>query len=348
MTSKASLPSAMKAWLYSKTAGGLEKNLSFSTNARMPPAPRRGQVLVKVLSAAINPADYKVPEMGAIFKLVLTTPASPGMDFCGRIVAVGAAVEGFSCDDLVFGSLGIPSQFGSLGEYLVAGTEQIAHVPAGVAVDAAASLGIAGQTAYQSVVPYVSSGDRVFINGGAGGCGIFAIQIAKLLGCQVTTTCSTRNVQFCRDLGADQVIDYTVEDVVSVLRSHGPVYSLALDHIGSPDALFRESQHFLLPGKTFVQVGASAMATFAGRLLRPGFLGGGRRKYHIFFFKNTKAHLVQLADWLHQGKLNVVFDSTFAYEDSIHALEKLRSGHCRGKVVIHVAESADLAADGSH
>lgn len=328
----------MKAWIYSSVSGGLEKNLSFSPSARVPPTLRQDQVLIQVISASINPADYKIPEMGPLGKMITTTPASPGMDFCGRVVAVGASVSEFQPDQLVYGCLGKPSQFGSLGEYIVGRTNEIAALPAGVDPDHVAAVGVAGQTAYQSIAPYVSTGDKVFINGGSGGCGMFAIQVAKLLGCHVTTTCSARNVQFCKDLGADEVIDYTSENVADVLKRHGQVYSHAIDHIGSPDNLYSESHHFLLPGKTFVQVGAASIGTYADRLVRPGFLGGGKRKYSIFLFKNTRDDLVRIGEWIQQGKIKVAIDSIFEFDDAVKALEKLRSGRSRGKIIIHVAE----------
>lgn len=328
----------MKAWLYSSTWGGLEKNLNLDHCARVPPPLRKDQVLTQVISACINPADYKVPEMVLVGKLITSMPASPGMDFCGRVMAVGDAVSEFHPGQFVYGCLDMPSQFGSLGEYVVSRKDQIAPVPAGVDLDQIAAVGIAGQTAYQSLVPYVSAGDKVFINAGSGGCGMFAIQMAKALGCHVTTTCSKRNVQFCKDLGADEVIDYTSEDVVKALKSHGQVYSHAIDHIGLPRNLYSESHRYLLPGKTFVQVGADWIGTFAGRLLRPRLLGGGKRNYSIFFYKNTHEHLVQLGEWVQQGKIKVTLDSVFEFEDAIKAIERQRSGRSRGKIVVHVSK----------
>ncbi|EAW06613.1 NAD(P)-dependent alcohol dehydrogenase [Aspergillus clavatus NRRL 1] len=333
-----SLPSTMKAWLYSNASGGLEKHLTFNPEARTPGTLRQNHVLIQVISASINPADYKVPELGLASKVVITTPATPGMDFCGRVVIIGPDVSDFHPDQLVYGSIGIPSQFGSLGEYLVCAASTIAALPEGVDPDHAATVGVAGQTAYQSLAPYVSAGEKVLINGGSGGVGIFAIQIAKLLGCHVTTTCSTRNVQFCKDLGADEVIDYTQTDVLSTLKSQGHVYSHVVDHIGLPEGLYRECDAFLLPGKVFVQVGAASMLTFARRLVRPSFLGGGKRKYVILLFKNNKADIVRIGEWIQQGKVRVVVDSTYELQDAVKAFEKLRSGRARGKIIIHVGQ----------
>ncbi|CAG8931377.1 unnamed protein product [Penicillium salamii] len=326
--------STMKAWIYSGTANGLEKNLTFDTSTSTPKV-SGDEVLVKVLSASLNPADYKVPEMGMVAqKLVIGTPAIPGMDFCGEVISGGPFAPG----QLVYGCLSRPSRYGSLGEYLVVSANFLAPVPEGVEVDHAAAIGIAGQTAYQSLAGYVNAGDRVFINGGSGGCGIFAIQIAKELGCHVTTTCSTRNVEFVRGIGADVVIDYSAEDVVAKLKD-GEAFDHVIDHIGVPAPLYRESNAFLKPGKAFVQVGASAMATFAGRLVVPGFLGGGRRKYVIFFFKNTKEDLVKVGEMVKTGAVKIQLDSTFGFQDTVKAFEKLRSGRARGKIVVHVANS---------
>jgi NADPH:quinone reductase-like Zn-dependent oxidoreductase len=324
----------MKAWLYSSTTNGLEKNLTFNNSARTP-TPTPTNILIKVLSASINPADYKVPEMGLFArKIVIGTPASPGMDFCGTVASENPT---YPIGQVVYGCLSKPAQFGSLGEYLIAPADLLAPVPEGVDPDHAAAIGIAGQTAYQSLVGYVSAGDRVFINGGSGGCGIFAIQIAKEMGCHVTSTCSTKNVEFVRGLGADVVIDYSVEDVVARLKE-GDGFDHVVDHIGYPAPLYREANYFLKPGKAFVQVGASAITTFAGRLVVPGFLGGGRRKYVIFFFKNTREHLVKVGDMVKSGAVKIQLDSTFEFEDTVQAFEKLRSGRARGKIVVHVAK----------
>jgi len=329
----------MKAWLYSSTTNGLEKNLTLNASTRAPPTVSGDNVLVQVLSASLNPADFKVPEMGlAVRKLVIGTPASPGMDFCGKVVAAGSNASQFSPGQLVYGCLSKPAQFGSLGEYLVASASLLAPVPEGVEIDHAAAIGIAGQTAYQSLAGYVSAGDKVFINGGSGGCGIFAIQIAKEMGCHVTTTCSTKNVEFVRGLGADEVIDYSAEDVVARLRADGVVFDHILDHIGYPASLYRESNHFLKPGKAFVQVGASGMATFAERLVVPGFLGGGKRKYVIFFFKNTLKDLVKVGELVQKGAVKIQLDTAFEFEDAVLAFEKLRSGRARGKIIVHVAK----------
>lgn len=276
--------------------------------------------------------------MPIVPRVLVSTPASPGMDFAGRVVSTGAEVSEFEAGQLVYGTTGIPTQFGSLGEYMVVGKDNVAALPEAVELDQASTVGVAAQTAYQSLVPYVSKGDRVFINGGSGGCGIFAIQFAKVVGCHVTTTCSSRNVQFCKDLGADEVIDYTAENVVGVLKGQGQVYDHVIDHIGLPENLYSESDSFLRPGKAFVQVGAVSLSIFVNRLVWPGFLGGGKRKYVIFMMKHKKEDIAQIGQWMQQGKVRAVIDSTYEFEDAVKAFEKLRTQRSKGKIIIHVSE----------
>lgn len=335
-------PENMKAWLYSSTTGGLQKNLHINPLARAPPAPQGRELMVEVISAALNPADLKLPELGFPMRMFIGMPATPGMDFCGRVVATGPLAQHWKQGQLVFGCSARPVKFGSLAEYLLTTTENIALVPAGVKEDHAAALGVAGQTAYQSLQPHVKSGDRVLINGGSGGCGVFAIQIAKQMGCKVTATCSTKNMELCLRVGADEVIDYTAEeDLVGTLVQRGVAFDCIVDHVGLPSALYYQCHHFLKEDGAFVQVGAVAFTTIALRALWPTFLGGGRRKYVIVGFKPDRKQLEQLGEWLEDGTIQVQLDSVHEFNDAVQAFDRLRSGHARGKIVVHVGSSRD-------
>jgi NADPH:quinone reductase-like Zn-dependent oxidoreductase len=332
----APLPSTMRAWLWTTASGGLEKNLQLSTSAARPGKNlKKDQVIVQVISMSLNPADYKVPELGLLAKVVISTPSSPGIDFSGRVAAVGSAVKDFSPGQLVFGCLGLPVQYGPLAEYLVCSSEKIVPLPQGLDLDDASTIGVAGGTAKQVLFPPSKPGDRVFINGGSGGCGLYAIQIAKILGWHVTVTCSERNIALCKEVGADEVIDYTAVDIVQVLKDKGQVFDLVLDMIGEPENLYRQCHYFLRPGKPWVQVGIDFGAA-VGRILRPGFLGGGKRKLQSVFFHSTQASLTQLGKLIQEGKIRVIIDSTFEFEDAVKAYEKLKTHRARGKIVVHV------------
>ncbi|KAI2822920.1 hypothetical protein CBS12448_9219 [Aspergillus niger] len=341
MSTPTTHPQTMQAWLYSTTHPTLEQNLTLTPSAPTPPPPKNTQLLIRVHTCALNPADYKVPTMPVISTLLIRKPASPCLDFAGEIVSTGPNVPStLTPGKLVYGTLPLPTQFGPLAEYVVAEAEHVQIIPEGVEVDHAATVGVAGQTAWQAIAPYVTpdAGDKVLIVGASGGCGIYGVQIAKALGCEVTAVCSGKNVEFVKGLGADEVIDYTVEDVVEVMKAKGKVYKLVVDHVGEPWELYRESEKFMVRGGVFTQVGANWMPTFAVRFIRPGFLGGGRMKYVPIFWKSNKKDLTKVGELIAEGKVKVVLDSVFRFGDAPKAFEKLRGGRARGKVVVHVTE----------
>tara|TARA_R110002003_G_scaffold502_3_gene20072 strand:- start:900 stop:1541 length:642 start_codon:yes stop_codon:yes gene_type:complete len=182
----------MKAWQWSSCSDRLENALQLNDTASLPTAHRplaAGESLIKVQAAALNPVDYKLAELPVVGRMAIPKPATPGLDFAGKVVEVG-----LDCDvkvgQMVFGKLEPKQQFGTLGEYIIGSRAGTVPLPEGITVEDAATLGVCGLVTYQCLVPNVKPGDRVFINGGSGGTGTFAIQIAKALGCHVTTTCS--------------------------------------------------------------------------------------------------------------------------------------------------------------
>ncbi|KAK3983777.1 hypothetical protein QBC44DRAFT_49898 [Cladorrhinum sp. PSN332] len=350
MSSATKLPEAMRAVTWTTATPNLHSNLTLDPSAPLPLV-AHNQVLVKVLSAALNPADYKVAENLPAFlrRYALGAgPITPGMDFCGRIVDMGSKVNTdskriFSVGELVFGRLGGPAKHGSLAEYVPVSAEIVSKVPEGVAADDAACLGVVGETTYQGIQPFVKEGDKVFINGGSGGTGTFSIQVAKALGCHVATTCSTGKIDLVKSLGADEVLDYTKTDVIGELKKKGQVFSLVLDNVGTPEGLYKASDDFLLPGGRFVQVGAApslgTLVSILKRALRPGILGGGKRAYTMLLPGHHPWEMDVLANWVSEGKLKVVIEEPrYALEDAAKAFEKLKEGKNRGKIVVHVAK----------
>lgn len=338
------LPRTMRAWRYSTTVGDIEGKLELHDDVPLPalsPSPSSSsELLVEVLSAGLNPVDYKVAELGLVGRAAVRTPATPGCDFCGRVVQTASSSgSDFAIGDLVFGRVS-PQQYGSCGEYLVAPAKSCARVPDGVAVDEAAAVPVAGLTAYQAIVPHVKAGDKVFINGGSGGTGTMGIQIAKALGCHVTVTCSPGKADLCRSLGADDIVDYTATDVSRALRAKGRVFALAVDNVGAPADLYKAADDFLLPGARFVQVGASfnlaSVRSLASRLLLPSFLGGGSRRFEFLTVHDARPHLEQLGRWIAEKKVRVVIDETYDLEDVPKAFERLKKGRNAGKLVVRV------------
>jgi NADPH:quinone reductase-like Zn-dependent oxidoreductase len=331
-----------RAWLYSSASGGLEKNLKLSETTVKPIS--QDQVLVKVHSVSLNPADYKVPEMGMVARLAMTLPAAPCIDFSGSIAEVGDAVkaaDAFRVGEKVFGRLG-PQQPGALAEYIAAKLEWIASLPEGVSEGDASCVGTAGLTAYQCIAPYVKSGDKVFINGGSGGTGTFGIQFAKALGCHVTTSCSGKNAELVKGLGADEVIDYTKENVSKVLKSKGQVFQHVVDNVGAPTDLYKAADEFLVPEGKFVQIGAEmslgSAKSMVSRALMPSFLGGGKRKWQFVVVQTKHDDLVHIGKLMQEGKVKAVVEETFDFQNAPKAFEKLKTGRTKGNLVIQVAK----------
>ena len=346
-----SIPATMRAWQYSQTTGGLEKNLKLINAASLPPKANSlgpDQVLVQILSTSLNPVDYKFAEIPVIGGLIVKRPSSPGLDYSGRVVATGPNSKKISPEDLkpgqtVFGRLDAPTQYGTLAEYTIVPRAGCVPLPQGVNPDDAASLGTAAITAYQSIVPNVQSGDRVFINGGSGGVGSFGIQIAKIKGCYVATSCSSANVELCKSLGADDVIDYKTKDIVAELKKMQK-FDFVVDNVGTPSELYWQAHNFTKTAAKYVQVGAGlsfgAVYSLLSRMVWPGFLGGGKRPFAFVGVENNYGHFKEIAGWVAEGKVKALIDDVYDVEDKgpVKAFEKLKTGRVKGKLVIRVTE----------
>ena len=335
----------MRAWQYSNASGGLENAIQLvQTTQPYPQLLTTTELLIEVLSMSLNPADYKIPEMGVMAKAMVPTPAAPGFDFCGRVVASHPSNDRYTMGQVVFGRLDKFCKNGTLAEFIVANQSSVVGLPDNVPIDDAAAAGSAALTAYQAIVPFLKGGAKpaVFINGGSGGVGTWAIQIANLLGAEVSVSCSKSSEDLVMGLGASHVLDYTKLDVIDALKNLGPVYDLVVDTIGSPDGLYEQSEHFLKPTGKYVQVGVSvtmaASAKLVDRMLRPSWMGGGKRSYTFITTKSSQTDLTQIAQWMAEGKIKAVIDQIFEYDDAPKAIAKLKTGHAKGKVVVHVSK----------
>ncbi|KAF6784866.1 zinc-binding dehydrogenase [Colletotrichum sojae] len=303
----------------------------------------KSELLIEVAAVGINPHDYKVVEMGGVSRTMVSYPRSPGLDYSGRVLAVGRKVDDVAVGDRVFGRMD-PARPGSLAEHIVVPYEGVTVLPEGLSLLHAGGAATAALAAYQSITPYVKPGDRVFLNGGSGGVGTFAIQIAKALGCHVTVSCSTAKVPLCEDLGADEVIDYRATSVMDRLRAAGKVFSLIADYVGgSPADLFAGCNDLLVSKPSrghFIYVGGGMNAEagfgmWAGTAL-PSFLGGSKFKWETQITKNSREDLARIAEWMPEGRVRVVVDSVFGFEDVPAAFGRLKEGHASGKIIVSV------------
>src|ERR1700736_2918718 len=195
------------------------------------PAPKRGRrdILVDVRAAGLNPVDFKFRQRKLRAILRPKLPFVLGNELAGQVIAVGSDVKRFRVGDRVFARVG-KSRAGAFAEQACVDEDDAAHMPRNLDFTAAAAVPLAGLTALQALRDElrVKPGEKVFISGGAGGVGTFAIQIAKWLGAHVTTTASKRGEALVRSLGADEVIDYTTDDLSRI----GKDFDAGLDLIG--------------------------------------------------------------------------------------------------------------------
>ncbi|KAH6981700.1 hypothetical protein BKA56DRAFT_485282 [Ilyonectria sp. MPI-CAGE-AT-0026] len=332
----------MRAW-HCPAPGPIDQTLVLVADAPRPSQPlKNGQLLVGVARASLNPADYKVVGLGVASRALTQFPKTPGMDFSGRVVAVAeAGVGDIKPGDAVLGRVTAVRRAGTLAQFVVVDYDSCVAVPAGVDLDAAAGVTTAALTAYLTIAPHIKPRDRIFINGGSGGVGLFGIQIAKALGCHVTATCSPAKAPLCKAAGADDIIDYTSSDVVAELKKKGQVFSLLVDNVGNaPANLYAMSHHCLLPGAKFVFVGGAVSwgsgVSLARSLLLPAFLGGGRRRFVAFNIYSDRSALEQIAAWMAEGKVKTVIDSVFEFEDAPKAFAQLKKGSSGGKIIVRV------------
>lgn len=265
------------------------------------PEAKTGEVLVKLAAASVNPIDWKMRH--GLMNVPL--PRVLGRDGAGTDVATGERVVGVGT--------------GTHAEYVVLPQTATAVVPESVSLEEGAALGISGLSAWIPLVENakVAPGQRVLIHAGAGGVGAFAIQIARLRGAEVWTTCSAGNAEFCRTLGAYQTIDYTREDFTAT----GPIFDVVLDSIGG--AVHSRSAEVLKPDGVLTYLNAAPTQPIA-------------RKDIQVKPTEVRATRERLENLLKLG-LRAPIEARFPLERAADAYELSRSGHARGKIVLQIS-----------
>ena len=333
----------MKAMQWSSASGGLEKNLKVNSNASLPKNANslpKDSTLIKVAYTTLNPVDHKLPEMPLMGALWFSKPAIPCADFSGTVVKT--TLPNLKPGDRVFG-MGDPPICGGLGEYMViSGKEGVVKIPDGVTFEQASGIGICGLTAYQCIEPFAKDGGKVFINGGSGGTGTFGIQIAKAMGCRVTTTCSGANVGLCKSLGADEVIDYRTTNVVDHLKRQGTQYDFIVNNVTMPgEPLYWSSEHYLKPEGKYVTIagdlGVGPIINMLKMFCLPTWLGGSTRYAKFVMCQANEKQYEQIAEWIREGKVKTVVEKVYDLEGAGEAFAKLKTGRTRGKLVVKVA-----------
>jgi NADPH:quinone reductase-like Zn-dependent oxidoreductase len=294
------------------------------------------QVLIKVRAASVNPYDCHFMRGTPYFMRLMTGLRKPkvtrlGVDVAGHVEAVGRNVTQIKPGDELFGSCR-----GAFAEYVCAPESALAMKPDNVTFEQAASVPVAALTALQGLRDKgrIQAGQKVLINGAAGGVGTFAVQIAKSFGADVTGVCSTRNVDMVRSIGADHVVDYTREDFT---RS-GHLYDLILDCIGNHS--FFACRRVLNSRGIFLAVGGASGRWMIGTLARlitvlvlSRFVS---QTFVVVMAKGSKEDLTIMHDLMKAGKVTPVIDKCYRLSEVPEAVRYLEQGHARGKVVITV------------
>ncbi len=300
------------------------------------PEPGSGEVLVRIHAAGLNAADSRIMRADPFLvrlAMGLTRPRikGPGSDMAGTVEAVGPGVSRFKPGDHVIADLFVVG-FGGCAEYTCVREADLVPKPRSMSFEEAATLPLAGGTAVKALrdMARVAQRNRVVIVGASGGVGIFAVQIAKALGAEVTAVCSAGKMEQARALGADFVVDYGKEDFT---RS-GQRYDVIIAVNGyTPILRYRSA---LLPGGRYVMVGGAGKQMAEAMLLGP-FLGSqGRMLRHLDARPETERVEI-VARLVDDGKLRTVIDRVYLLAETAQALRELERGHAKGKIVIRIA-----------
>jgi NADPH:quinone reductase-like Zn-dependent oxidoreductase len=317
----------MKAFIYEKY--GPPEALRMAEVDK--PAPDADAVLVKVLAASVNAADWHVLRGKPLFSratLGLLRPKHKilGVDVAGQVEAVGSAVTGFRPGDEVYANL-LDHGYGGFAEYAAVPVDVLSLKPATLSFEEAAAVPMAATTALQGLRRHgeLQPGQQVLINGATGGVGSFAVQLAKAAGAEVTAVTSTGNLDLVRSLGADHVVDYTTTD----FTRGGQRYDLILDTVGNRSV--PDLKRALAEGGKAAVTGFTSVARLLGVSLR-----GGKDVAQVQAHVTTK-DLEQLSELIEAGKLRPRVDRRYRFADIPAAIAYLEQGRARAKVVVEVA-----------
>lgn len=292
------------------------------------PAPGRGQVLVKVAATSINLSDWEgltgSPGYARIGGLRAPRRRVLGSDIAGTVVAAGAEAGRFAIGDEVYGDN--LELMGGFGEYAVVPENSLARKPPQLTFAEASTLPQAGAIALQGTEG-VREKQRVLINGAGGGSGSFAIQLAALAGAHVTGVDNASKLDFMRQLGADDVVDYRSEDF-----TRREPFDLVLDLVAHRSVLaYRRA---LAPGGRYLAVGGSVRTLLRVVTFGAAFGPLSGRKLGILLAQQGPKYFEPVADRCVAGEVRIHIDRTFTLEDVPEALSYLGEGNVLGKVVV--------------
>jgi NADPH:quinone reductase-like Zn-dependent oxidoreductase len=298
------------------------------------PVPTGNRVLVKVRSVSLNASDWEVLRGKPLYSRI-GGPFRPknsvlGSDIAGQVEAVGTDVTRFQPGEDVFAD--ILSYMGGFAEYVCVPETALEPMPAGMSYDEAAALPQAGAIALQGIDEkgQAQAGQKVLINGAGGGSGMYAVQLAKLRGAEITGVDNAEKLDFMLSLGADHVIDYRREN----FTSNGLAYDLILDVAGYRSALAYKRS--LAPGGRYLYVGGSVSTLLQALVIGPLIGRAESKKIRLLPVRLGAKHLAPLIELCQAGTITTFIDRRYRLSEVPEALRYLGEGHAKGKVVITV------------
>ncbi len=286
------------------------------------PELKDNDVLIEVVATSVNPVDWKIREGYLKEMIPYNFPVILGLDAAGIVKEVGQNVRAFKVGDKVFSRPDI-TRDGTYAEYVAVDESLVAKKPIHLSFEEAASIPLVGLTSWQCLVDFanIKEGDRVLIHAGAGGVGSFAIQLAKAFGAWVATTCSTKNVDFVKSLGADKVIDYENEDFTQVLQDIDIVFDTLAGDIQtqSYDVLKEEGILVSIAGQPDQEL-AKAKKVKAGYV----------------FLEPDGEQLAKIGELIEQGKIRANVGTVMKLEEIQEAHRLSETHHAKGKIVLRV------------
>jgi NADPH:quinone reductase-like Zn-dependent oxidoreductase len=294
------------------------------------PVPKADEILVNVRAASINAADWHVLRGKPLFSRVTLGLLRPkhqilGGDIAGEVADVGAGVTRFKPGDEIYANL-LDHGFGGFAEFVSVPVDVVSLKPPSLSFEEAAAVPMAAVTALQGLCHHgeIEPDKKVLINGASGGVGSFAVQIAKSYGPEVTGVTSTRNIELVRSLGADHVLDYTMNDFVQSGR-----YDLILDTVGNRSVA--DLRRGLVKGGKAAVTGFTSVGKLVGLSLRGG------KDIALVQAHVTAKDLEILSELIEAGKVRPQIDRQYPFAEIPAAIAYVEQGHARGKVVVSPA-----------
>jgi NADPH:quinone reductase-like Zn-dependent oxidoreductase len=290
------------------------------------PVPANDELLIRVHASSLNPADLGARRGQLRLVHARHLPHIPGYDVAGEVAACGPAATAFVPGERVFALVGLAG--GAQAEYVCVNQAKVARAPQHLSLADAAVVPLAGLTALQALrgKAHLQPGQRVLVNGAAGGVGSFAVQLAKVFDCHVTAVCRGTQAQMVTALGADAVIDYTHEDFAARRQSWDVVFDAA------GNRTFRDIRRVLTAQGVMVTTRPSPRDLLTASLQRRG---AGPR-YRFLITRASGQDLALLAHLVDQGRVRPVVDRAFALDHIEDAHRYFEQGQARGKVVVQI------------